>query len=256
MLGQEDSKKKNSEFKMLAVVERLYTLNRFDVLKTHEDMEEMFAREIDLAWLRGVTKRMRLKMRRDYTPENALLLMVQDLMQLHSFKMEHYYATVRAVMNRERQLLSICHKAPVTVQDNEDDTTQYFCDKCLKETKTLDVLSENELRMKHEALKEIREDMAATVKCVLDIRDGGKLPEWLKGVQQNNQFNFGVRQPEFQIKESDFSKEELLAFKAMENMAPQDREKIVKKVQSQLVKAQLKELEESGMIPPEEETKQ
>jgi hypothetical protein len=236
------------KYRLLEVIHKVYMLNGLDVLATQKDLEKILGRSIDLEYLKRVVERFRARNRT--TADAAANIMVECLIAAHESKMAHHYNTLRAVAGRERALKSICCNMPVTTT-MVNGKKRYYCDKCYHETKTIDVLQKDEIEQKNNALREIREDLKATVENLVKIRDGARLPSLYDIPPQPMQFNFfqGGKIPKF-------TKEELLAFEQAKNLAPQDREKLVKKVEAQLVDYKLKELEEEGIIPPEDKDEQ
>jgi len=232
------------KYKLLEVIHKRYLLNGFDILATQKDLEKILGRSVDLEYLKRVAERYRARNRT--TADAAANIMVECLMAAHESKMAHHYDTLKAVAGRERALRSICCNMPVTIKEG-DAGIIYWCDKCHRKTKTIDVLQKDEIEQKNIALREIREDLKATIESLVKIRDGGRLPAFHDLPAQPMQFNF------FQEgKAPKFTKEELAAFDQAKNLPPQDREKLVKKIESKLLDDKLKELEEEGIIPPED----
>ncbi len=128
-----------------------------------------------------------------------------------------------------------------------DGGERHYCLKCNHETPPLEIINETTIAIKLKVLKDISENDKALAQLILDLRDG----KTCRGLS-----DFPPPSPSVNslppIDPRRFSKEEMLGFKTMEFMSPQDREKVVKKVEWLLVQHKLKELEDRGILPPEE----
>lgn len=236
------------EYKFIESLTKIIILNRFDVCAAHEDAERYFNREIGINYVKNAIDKMKRRGNRK-TAEASADSMAALLIQTHESLMAHQYHMLHVLHNKEVSLVSTCCHMPV-LKETRHEVSKYYCMKCHIGTRPIEIINETVIEMKRGLLKDIREDMESITKLILDIRDG----KTYRGLSDFPPPNQNLQQVNvYRDKESVLTADERKALEMAKYLPPQDREKIIKKIENIILDEKLKELEEEGILPPEDE---
>lgn len=232
-------------------VEALYHKHNHDFDLMRQDLSFEKGRDIPIYYLYNVWRRIEAKTAIEVGyGSQASEFMVKNAIAGHRARCQYLYEMLRRYNSTDRILVSMCHEYPVT-EVGRGRNKQYFCAKCNTRTKPFLQTQKQEVDIQLAIIKRIEEDFNNTLRAVSEaaktrVESGHPMNQevslHLHGV--------GGRGGEKRRSKVVLTKENQKLVEDMRYMLPQDREKILKNIQAQLVDD---ELDKMGFPKTEED---
>jgi hypothetical protein len=229
-------------------IKELYYKHNGEFRYIVEDLAKEMGRDIDTKHVYYVVERIRKGVSLEALYE-ALAVMVPNIIQGRRSRVGHLYKLLRSFENKEQMVMSACCKEQVSVVEGVTETS-YYCKKCKKKTKPVVMTQEQNVEIIRNVIKDLQAQDDSIIKNLTDMRGDKKEQERSQLQQQQlNLHLYGVvggskgrRGHKGHKKDVELTKTNRQVVEDMRNMLPQDREKLLKTIEAQLVDEKLKEL--------------